>query len=83
MLKRFISYYKPHKKMLTLDMIAALLISVIGMVYPIVTKEMLDLVSRASAQNFVPVVDDKDAFIGIVTRSNIMKYCFQQLYPDD
>ena len=42
MLKRFVSYYKPHKKMLTLDMIAALLISLIGMVYPIVTNKMLN-----------------------------------------
>ena len=42
MLKRFISYYKPHKKMLTLDMLASLLISVIGMVYPIVTNDMLN-----------------------------------------
>ncbi len=43
MLKRFLSYYKPHKKMLTLDMLAALLISVIGMVYPIVTRNMLNI----------------------------------------
>ncbi len=42
MLKRFIGYYKPHKKMLTLDMLASLLISVIGMVYPIVTNKMLN-----------------------------------------
>lgn len=42
MLKRFISYYKPHKKMLALDMLAALFISVIGMVYPIVTNSMLN-----------------------------------------
>jgi len=42
MLKRFIHYYKPHKKMLALDMLASLLISVIGMVYPIVTREMLN-----------------------------------------
>ncbi len=42
MLKRFLSYYKPHKKMLILDMLAALLISVIGMVYPIVTNNMLN-----------------------------------------
>ena len=47
-----------------------------------VNTGMHELVSRASSQNFVPVVDDKDAFIGIVTRSNIMKYCFQQLYPE-
>ena len=42
MLKRFIQYYKPHKKMLALDMLAALLISVIGMVYPVVTNKMLN-----------------------------------------
>ncbi|MBQ3668864.1 MAG: ABC transporter ATP-binding protein [Clostridia bacterium] len=42
MLKRFIAYYKPHKKMLALDMLASLLISVIGMVYPIVTRKMLN-----------------------------------------
>ena len=47
-----------------------------------VNTSMHELVKRASSQNFVPVVDDKDAFIGIVTRSNIMKYCFQQLYPE-
>jgi len=43
MLKRFLQYYKPHKKMLTLDMLAALMISVIGMVYPIVTNNMLNI----------------------------------------
>ncbi len=43
MLKRFISYYKPHKKMLALDMLASLLISVIGMVYPVVTNKMLNI----------------------------------------
>ena len=42
MLKRFIAYYKPHKKMLALDMLAALCISLIGMVYPIVTNKMLN-----------------------------------------
>ncbi|MBO5652581.1 MAG: ABC transporter ATP-binding protein, partial [Clostridia bacterium] len=43
MLKRFISYYKPHKKMLVLDMLAAFLISAIGMAYPIVTNKMLNV----------------------------------------
>ena len=43
MLKRFIAYYKPHKKMLALDMLAALMISVIGMVYPIMTNKMLNV----------------------------------------
>ena len=48
-----------------------------------VTTSMHDLVERATSQNFVPVVDDKDAFIGIVTRGNIVKYCLQRLFPED
>ena len=42
MVKRFISYYGPHKKMLALDMLASLMISLLGMVYPIVTNKMLN-----------------------------------------
>ncbi len=48
-----------------------------------VTTNMHDLVERAKGQNFVPVVDDKDAFIGIVTRSAIIKYCEQIIFPAD
>ncbi|MBE6542179.1 MAG: ABC transporter ATP-binding protein [Ruminococcaceae bacterium] len=42
MLKRFIAYYKPHKKIFVLDMLASLLVSLIGIVYPIVTRTMLN-----------------------------------------
>lgn len=48
-----------------------------------VTTSMYDLVQRASTQNFVPVVDDKEAFIGIITRSAIIKYCSQKLFSED
>ena len=47
-----------------------------------VTTSMQELVERASYQNFVPVVDDKNAFIGIVTRRAIIKYCQQTLFPE-
>ena len=42
LLKRFISYYKPHKKLFAMDMTAALLVSVIGVVYPMITRTMLN-----------------------------------------
>ena len=48
-----------------------------------VTTSMYDLIQRASGQNFVPVVDDKDAFIGIVRRSDIIKYCMENLFSQD
>ena len=48
-----------------------------------VTTSMRDLVDRASTQNFIPVVDDKNTFIGIITRSGIIQYCSQQLFPED
>ena len=40
--KRFIRYYKPHKKLFCMDMGASLLVSMIGIVYPIITRTMLN-----------------------------------------
>ena len=48
-----------------------------------VTTSMHDLGERASTQNFVPVVDDKGTFIGIITRGAIIQYCQEQLFPED
>ncbi len=42
MLKRFIRYYRPHRLIFTLDMLAALLVALVGIVYPIITREMLN-----------------------------------------
>jgi CBS domain-containing protein len=48
-----------------------------------VTHSMRDLVERAVEQNFVPVVDDKDTFIGLVTRKAIISYCVERLFLED
>jgi len=41
--------------------------------------DMEDLLDRAINQNYVPVVDDQGFFIGIITRKEIIKYCYKEL----
>ena len=36
------------------------------------------LVSRTAGQNYVPIVDDRGVFIGIVTRRNVIRYFLEQ-----
>lgn len=42
MFRRFLSYYKPHKKLFVLDMLASLSVALLGILYPIVTRTMLN-----------------------------------------
>ena len=42
MLKEFISYYKPHKKLFFIDMFFAFLISVFDLIFPIFSREMVN-----------------------------------------
>ena len=45
--------------------------------------KMEDLIDRALNQNFVPVVDDRGFFIGMVTRKDIIKYCYSKLEKEN
>ncbi len=40
---------------------------------------MEDLMLRAMDQNFVPVIDDQENFIGIITRKDIIGYCYDKM----
>lgn len=44
-----------------------------------ITATMDELFELALNQNFVPVIDDKDCFIGIVTRKNIIRHFIESL----
>ena len=44
-----------------------------------VNATMEDLIDKALNQNFVPVVDDQKNFIGIITRKDIISYCYGRL----
>ena len=53
--------------------------------YQCVTAEsnMEDLIGKAMEQNFVPVVDDQEHFIGIITRRDIIGYYSDKLKECD
>ncbi|MGE6755584.1 CBS domain-containing protein [Rossellomorea sp. NPDC071047] len=48
-----------------------------------IDAEMEDIISKSMEQNFVPVVDDQDHFIGIIRRREIIDYCFGQMLNDE
>lgn len=41
MIKRFVSYYKPHKKLFIIDMICAFLVAAMDLVFPMMTSKLL------------------------------------------
>lgn len=44
-----------------------------------VDVNMEDLISKAMNQNFVPVIDDRKRFIGIITRKDIIQYLSERV----
>ena len=42
-------------------------------------SHMEDLMEKAMDQNFVPVIDDQENFIGIITRKDIIGYCYEKI----
>ena len=49
----------------------------------LINSDIESLISLAKDQNFVPVVDDNNVFIGIIKRSDIITYCFNLLYDNN
>ena len=42
MLKEFIKYYKPYKKLFILDLLAAFLFALCDLIYPMITRNIMD-----------------------------------------
>ena len=45
-----------------------------------ISCNMEDLLTTAAKQNFVPVIDDNNKFIGIIKRSDIINYCYEKMF---
>ena len=73
MLKRFLSYYKPYLKTFALDMSCALGNSAIGVLYPIITRKMLnDFIPN---QKFDKILMFGGLLLFAYVVKMIMKYC--------
>ena len=73
MLKRFLSYYRPYLKTFALDMSCALGNSVIGILYPIVTRKMLNEFIPQRRFNEILIFGSLLLFAYVIKM--FMKYC--------
>jgi len=48
-----------------------------------INSDIESLILVAKSQNFVPVVDDSNTFIGIIKRSDIISYCYNKMFNND
>ncbi|HZK33193.1 MAG TPA: ABC transporter ATP-binding protein [Tissierellaceae bacterium] len=53
MVKRFISYYKPHKKLFFIDIFFAFLISIADLIFPMFTRNMIDNIIPAGRMDLL------------------------------
>ena len=53
MIKKFLSYYRPHKGMFALDMLASFAVAMIGIIYPILTRNMLNVYIPEQQYNMI------------------------------
>ena len=49
----------------------------------LITATIEELLMRAMNQNFIPVVDDRNLFIGIVTRKDVINHLYATTFTDE
>ena len=75
MLKRFIAYYKPHKTLFFFDMLASLMVAVIAIFYPIITRHMLnDFIPN---EKFRLIVIFGSVLLGLYLIRSLLNYFIQ------
>ncbi len=72
MLKRFISYYRPHLGLFILDMIAALTVALLNLVYPTVAKNMIN--EYVHADTLRPLIIASLVLLGVYIVKSVCTY---------
>ena len=63
MLKKFISYYKPHVGLFTLDMICAVMVALCNLYYPTLARKIINEYSLE--ENFAPIIIGALLLLGV------------------
>lgn len=48
-----------------------------------ISTDIEELIATSINQNFIPVVDDNGIFIGIIKRSDILYYCYKNMFKSE
>lgn len=72
MLKKFLSYYKPHLGLFIFDMIAAVLLAVCNLVYPYIAKEIIN--DYAYRESFKPIIFGALVLLGVYLLKVVCNY---------
>lgn len=59
MIRKFISYYKPHMKLFTIDMLAATSIAVVDLIFPLFSRKILN--------NYIPNNNLRAVMVAVIT----------------
>lgn len=70
MVKKFVKYYKPYKLLFSLDLTAAFLVALLDLIYPVITREMMN--------DFIPKGNVRAVVIcgGILTIAYLIRLAF-------
>ncbi|MDE6598353.1 MAG: ABC transporter ATP-binding protein/permease [Clostridia bacterium] len=74
-LRRFASYYKPHKKLFIIDMCCAFIISAFNLVYPYITKEIINVYVPNKLLNYLLVAGA--LLLGFYVIKAVLNYILQ------
>ncbi len=72
MIKRFISYYKPHTKLFALDMFCALLVAIAGLFYPTIARDIIN--DYAHRDELSPLIFWSAVLLGIYIIKAVCNY---------
>ena len=75
LLKRFTAYYRPHRKLFSLDMGAAMLVSLIGIIYPMITRTMLN--TLIPERNYRMIVISGAVLLALYAAKMLLNYFIQ------